>query len=67
MITYCQVFKYVLEADATDDVIAKAKANTMNYKQSDNMSTGRYAETRWDISLTWELVYEDSKHNAVSI
>lgn len=41
---YCQVVKYLLETNATDDVIAGAEADIMNYKQTENMSAIPYSE-----------------------
>lgn len=45
--THWQVFNYVLEAYTTDDVIAEAESDIMNYKQPKNMSAVCYSETLW--------------------
>lgn len=56
-----QSVSYLLEAHATHDVIAEAKANIMNWQQPETMSTTRYSDTLWEKALNCWQVYDESR------
>lgn len=48
LITYRQSVSYLFDTYRTDDIIAEAEADVINYKQPGNMYAVYYSETLWE-------------------
>lgn len=61
MSTYCEVVQYLIRTYASDDIIAQAEAELVNFRQPSNMNEETYAAALWEKALRCRPVYSEAK------
>lgn len=60
--THCQVLKYLLETSVPDDLIAKAEAEIIKFKQSVGIPAVQYLQYLWEQAPCCRMIYKESNY-----